>query len=266
MMEQMEYKEQAEEQVLQLNKYLIKYLSATLAIAAGELVFAFHPLWGTVVLFACFWALAGASYQTSRPSGRKIYLSFTLIPLMRIFSVSMPISHLPLTFWYLIISLPLFLSLLMTVKAMGLTPKEIGLTAEKPHLQLLIILLGIPLGWVGSQLSLEIPAGSLFESQPFWLSAIVLIICTGFLEELVFRGIIYRALLEELGRKQSGVLVSLCHSSLYLSSLSPVQVSYVFVVGIIFTLIYDRQKSIVGIAAAHGLLNIILLLIRPAAF
>ena len=263
MTQQIQYKEQVDQSVQELNKYLVQYWFAALMLAASELILALNSTAGIVLHFICFGALVLTSYKTNKDSKRILYLSYTLVPLIRIYSLAMPISELPLTYWYIIISVPLLLSAFMTVRIISFTPQKVGLTTKKLYLQLLIGIIGVPLGWVGSQLSMEIPASTSFQPQFLWLSAIVLIICTGFTEELVFRGIIYQAVLEEMDKKHAWLITSFLNASLYISNLSLVQVIYVFALAAIFTAIYNRNQNLIGISLAHGLVNITLFLIRP---
>ncbi|NLO90176.1 MAG: CPBP family intramembrane metalloprotease [Clostridia bacterium] len=66
-------------------------------------------------------------------------------------------------------------------------------------------------------------------------SAVILIVCTGFLEELIFRGMIYRAAKEKMGTKQSLILVSLINAAMHISNLSFLHVVFVFLLAVLIT-------------------------------
>lgn len=242
---------------------LFWYWLFALLFAASELIFAFYFMAGTVLYLLLFGALVVKSFLQHREPEGKIYLCLTLVPLIRIFSVAMPFSNLALPFWFLIISVPLFLSSLMTARIAGYSPGEVGFTTGNLPLQLVFAASGVVLGWFGSFLPLEIPSSSSFEPDKLWLTVIVLIVCTGFLEELIFRGIIYRAVFEQVGKDNAMILVSFLNASLSISNLSVVHFMYVFEVALILNIMYEKQRSLLGISLAHGIINITLFLIRP---
>lgn len=241
-------------------KPLFRYYTIALALVAAELTFSFLGRTGIVLYFIIFWSLVWNSFKALGTLASKTYVCLTLVPLIRIFSVALPLSNLPILYWYILISIPLFLSAFSTAKLVrfsGFDPMSVGGSQPK---QLAVGGLGVVLGWIGSHLPLGRPFTFVVESQQVWMSVIVLILCTGFLEELVFRGIIYQAVKKEMGAKHAIVLVSTFNSSLYLSNLSLNQFFYVFIAVLIISVVYEKQQSLLGVSLAHGLLNITLML------
>ncbi len=235
-------------------------------LGAGiELAFSSYFKIGILLYFAWFFALIIFGYKAQVVSQRNIYLALAMVPLIRIFSVAMPVSEIPLNYWYAVFSIPIFLSAFTTARFLGLNPEDIGLSKVKLPRQIILGLLGLPLGWTGAQVFLKLPTGTSQQYPDFWLTVIILIVCTGFLEELVFRGILYQTVREQWGSRTSLVLVSFLNASLYISNLSWQQFLLVFVAAMIFTEIFRRHKSLLAVSLAHGLFNIVLYRLRTGA-
>jgi hypothetical protein len=95
-----------------------------------------------------------------------------------------------------------------------------------------------------------------------WLPALILLVFTGFLEELIFRGVLQYTALQQLGR--AGVIyVSAVYAVLYLGYRSVLNIFFVFSVALIFAWFVWRSGSILGVSLSHGLANVTLYLVFP---
>ena len=94
------------------------------------------------------------------------------------------------------------------------------------------------------------------------LPAFILLITTGFVEELIFRGVVQRSSIEALG-PQGWVYAAVLSSVLYISYLSAVHWFAVFLVGLFFGWIVNRTGSLLGVTLSHGIINISLYLVIP---
>jgi membrane protease YdiL (CAAX protease family) len=94
-------------------------------------------------------------------------------------------------------------------------------------------------------------------------ASIILIIFTGFTEELAFRGVMKRAADDLFGERISVIYVSLVFAVLHITHLSALDVLFVFGVGLLFSTIVHRTESIYGVTLAHGLTNIYLFIFCP---
>ncbi|MCF8011612.1 MAG: CPBP family intramembrane metalloprotease [Clostridiales bacterium] len=192
-----------------------------------------------------------------------LYLALVLAPLTRIMSLSMPLGEISPIYWYLVISAPLFASGIGVMRIAGFSPGEVGLHLNKLPVQLLISLIGFPLGVIEYVILRPGPMVSSLAFSNVWFPALVLIICTGLLEEFIFRGIMYRAALEAVGKKFALFYVSFIFAVLHITHLSFTDVIFVFCVALLFTGIFMQQRSIVGLTLAHGITNITLYIICP---
>jgi membrane protease YdiL (CAAX protease family) len=86
---------------------------------------------------------------------------------------------------------------------------------------------------------------------------------TGIVEELIFRGVVQAATGQVFGGRTGVLLSSILFSSLYLSSLSPSYFLLVSLAGLYFGYCAYTTRSLGGVAVAHGLMNIGLIVIWP---
>jgi membrane protease YdiL (CAAX protease family) len=205
--------------------------------------------------------LAHAALASQQPYHRLV-LCLVLAPLTRILSLALPLADFDQIYWYLIISIPLFVATALLVRLLGFSRQQIGLSVRKVPLQLLVALTGITFGIV----EYFILRPGLPMDEPTWqgmfLSAMVLMICTGFAEELIFRGLLQRTSVQVLGR--FGLLyVAILFAVLHIGYRSAADVAFVFCVALLFGWVAEATWSLVGVTLAHGLTNIVLFLVMP---
>jgi membrane protease YdiL (CAAX protease family) len=240
-------------------------LYATL-IAAAEIVTSFHdPSYGLFfhsVLLISLLTLS-ALRQEANPSS-SLLLSLALAPLTRIISLSLPLTYFPRYAWYLVASVPVFAATVTVMRVQGMGLSDVGITLRKPLAQACITLTGVPFGVIEyfilrpEPLAANMPLGSLM------LLAAALIFSTGFVEELVFRGVLQGSAVKSLGEREGVVGVSAVFASLHIGWLSALDVIFVFSIGLLFGLTTLKTGSIVGVSLSHGVTNVVLFLAMPS--
>lgn len=198
----------------------------------------------------------------------RFYLALTLAPLIRILSLSLPLAVFPLVYWYAVVSFPLLAGAAAVAVLNGYRRRELGLTwgSGRPLLQPLIGLAGFPLGLAEYFILRPQPLAPAPDPAAIWLPALILLVCTGFTEEFIFRGIMQKAAADLLGWKTALVLVSFIFAVLHITHLSVVDVVFVFGVAAFFSAVVYRTGSLFGVTIAHGLTNITMYLIWPFVF
>nr|PZN36082.1 MAG: hypothetical protein DIU80_00725 [Chloroflexota bacterium] len=191
-------------------------------------------------------------------------MGLTPRPLIRLPSLSMPLIRVPQVAWDPIVSLPLFLATWLIIRYLRLSRRQLGLQTGDIVSQLMIASGGISLGVFEYMiLKPEMPLVP-FTWPAFLLATLVLLVATGFAEELIFRGVLQTLAFPALGR-YALVYVSLLFAVLHIGYLSLVDVAFVFVVGMVFAYIVAWSGSILGVTLAHGLTNTVLFLVMPYA-
>jgi membrane protease YdiL (CAAX protease family) len=201
---------------------------------------------------------------TSDQKGLRFVLPLALPPLIRLLSLSLPLISFNVIYWYAVIGVPLFIATFLTIRATGLSADLIGLRIswrELP-LQILIGLSGFILGYIEYQILHPVPIVSMKGWASVLLTALILLVFTGFLEELIFRGVMQSSAVEKLD-KVGIIFVALVFTVLHIGYRSVQDIIFIFSVAIIFGLLVFRFKTLLGVSIAHGLINISLYLIFP---
>ena len=252
------------------NLYLIcaAYL---LLVTCAEVLTIYNPKAGiashAVILFTL---LLHSGMESDKDKNLSTFLmALVLAPLTRILSLSMPFIHFSKISGFLLISIPIFVAIFTCMWLQGLRPKDIGLSSSKlkhTPIEAGVILLAIPFGIIEYLILKPAPLPGLGPGAANFIAAsLIFIACTGFLEELAFRGMLqYNAI--KLMNKWWGILfVSTIFGVLHVGNISPWHLDCViaFSAGFVFSVVREKTGSIYGISISHGIINIILFLIAP---
>jgi membrane protease YdiL (CAAX protease family) len=247
------------------NKSLAVAIFYLVALTVAEVIAVLvSPVTGvTLHMVILFTLLVHAAFTWSLPIHR-LLLTLTLVPLIRVISLSLPLVSFPLTYWFFITSVPLFSAAYVIMLELGFTWREvIGFRWRGLPLQLLIASTGILLGITEYIILKPEPLIAEFSWQEFIVPALILLISTGFLEEYIFRFLLQRTAIERLG-----VAIGISYGAIFFAVLhigyrSVTDFLFVLFVGFFFGVATYRTGSILGVTLAHGLTNIMLFLIMP---
>jgi membrane protease YdiL (CAAX protease family) len=238
---------------------LIGYL---IAVEVAEVLLAFrYPVLGMgvhIVLLVLLPVHAAFAPRRYAP----LYAALVFAPLLRVMSLALPLAGWSMVYWYLATSVPLFAGLVVAARALSLTRAELGLRVGNPAVQLSIALIGVPLGICEYEIMRPTPLIADLRLQSIVIPALILLVSTGFLEELLFRGVLQQVALRSVG-SWGLVYVSGIFAVLHIGHLSLLDIVFVFFVGLGFAWLVQRTGSLLGVSLAHGLTNICVFLIIP---
>ncbi|MHB1043814.1 MAG: CPBP family intramembrane glutamic endopeptidase [Eubacteriales bacterium] len=241
--------------------YLLLY---TIGLAVAEIETTYvSPMKGITFHVILLFGLLIHATVFYREKVSAVYTALALAPLIRIMALAMPLVQVPPIYWYLVISIPLFAAAYSVVRVAGLKPGEIGLVAGKLPLQISLGLAGIPLGLIEYLILKPAPLAAGPTLDQIWLPSLVLMFSTGFLEELIFRGVMLRAFINNFGSRFAILYISVIFAVAHIIHRSPLDLVFVFVVSIFFSAVVWSSRSILGVTLAHGMTNISLYLIWP---
>lgn len=193
----------------------------------------------------------------------RLALALTLAPLIRILSLSLPLRFFPQLAWYPIVAAPLLIAAWMIIRQLGLGRGELGLRRGSLPIQLGLVSMGVLLGAAEYFILAPRPQFSEPSAAAVTLAALNLLVCTGFSEELIFRGVLQSLGARALGR-WSLLYVALLFGVLHIGYLSWLDVVFVAGVGLLFAYLVRWTGSILGVTLVHGLTNSMLFLVMPA--
>ncbi len=242
----------------------IVYLAAI--ILAEVVAVFFDPLWGIIGHIVILAAVIVYSSMIGQQTRQRIFLSFALVPLVRIIGWCMPLVNIPMIWWYPIIYVPLAVAAFVLMRVLGYRMTDIGLNFNRIPIQLLVALTGVAFG-VAEYFILrgEAEAVRVVLQETQVLAGFLLLACTGFVEELIFRGVLQRSIAPLWGGGGL-VYVSLLFASLHMIHNSLIDLAFVFVVAMFFAWVVKRTGSLLGVTLAHGVTNIMLYLVLPLFF
>jgi len=190
--------------------------------------------------------------------------SLALIPLYILFTSSLP--------WFFINQQYLLPAVYATILALclwhiyqkKLNFSELGFKSDKWLKYLLLgIAIGIPVG-VGEYFVIHpAPAFPTFEVKYLLRDMAYMFLFVGIGEEMLFRGLLQRDLMNALGWKWGIILASLMFAVMHLTWRSIPELIFVFFVGVLLGSLYYKTKSLVAPIVLHGVGNVILVAVMP---
>lgn len=249
---------------IRAERILVLYL---IAIAEAEVITALvNPELGVLAHLAILANLLIHGTLARRSWDRALYLSLSIGPLTRVVSLGMPLGIFPQQWWYALSSIPLFAASYMLVRNLTLPRRQIGLQLPRLRhwpLTVLVSASGFGLGYVEFTILNPRPLVPSMALGEVALPILILMIGTGVVEELIFRGILQHTAAEVFGTRTGIVYVSALFAVLHTGHLSALDVLFVFGVAVYFAAVVHRTRSIVGVSIAHGLTNVALFIVFP---
>ena len=239
-----------------------------LSIAAVEFIISFlDPNWGLfchgVIMFTLF-GHAAFLYPAEKYTSY-LLMSIALAPLIRIISLYAPLSEFYFLQWFPILSVPLFFGAFLLILFQHLNERDIGLVLKlrQVPLQVAICIVGIPLGFIEYLILKPNPLIEELSFRSLIAPIMIMLVCTGFAEELVFRGIIQHNAIRCFNSGLGIFFISLLFAVMHIGNFSLLDVVFVFLIGYFYAYVVKFTGSIIGVSISHGLTNIVLFLIMP---
>lgn len=244
--------------------YTLAFWLYFIAIACAELLTIFLEPWvGLICHGIILIVFIIQPTFIKNEQAQNFVLGLTLIPLIRIVSLIIPLIELPQILWYPVIYIPLLASSIIVIRTINISPRKIGfITKDLPTQISLGLFLGFMIGLLEYAILQSEPMVVHFTIGNILLPAIILLLTTGFVEELIFRGILQYLVVPAMG-KIGIVYISLIFAILHIGFYSITDVVFVFCVALVLATMVQSTKSLIGVIVAHGTANIVLFLVAP---
>lgn len=233
------------------------------AIATNEvLTTLYEPRWGLGLHSALLLVMLVHTAMVWERPLRDLLLTLSFAPLIRLVSLSLPLINFPVLYWYLITSVPLFVAVAIAMRTLRYDWRDVGVTWRGFLWQVPLGLMGVLFGFTEHVILRPKALAQALTLEQLWLPALILMVSTGFAEEIIFRGLMQRAGEDVLGGFNVAY-VSLVFAVLHVGYKSLLDLVFVFGVAIVWGYIRERTHSILGVSLAHGLTNVVLFLVAP---
>jgi uncharacterized protein len=224
-----------------------------------------NPVGGIAFYLVILFSLIVNGALAKDQAQRGLWLALGLAPIIRLVSLAMPIMmEISQFIWYIIISIPILVAIFTVARTLKYSFEDVGLAWSKPLMQGLIVIAGIGLALADYFILKPSAWTATLTLQSTLFPALVLLIFTGFTEELAFRGVMQRAA-KVLGSR-GWVYSSLIYAVLQIGQGHPLNSVYILGISLLFGWTVQKTGSIIGVAMAHGLFNVGLYLIFPHLF
>ncbi len=235
-------------------------------ITMAELVTSFvNPAYGLFFHSALLFSLLALSVFLQKVNNASnLFLCLSIAPLIRIFSLTLPLEYFPSYAWYLVAGVPMLIAAVTLIRIQHLGRSDIGLNIKNLRIQLAIMLTGIPFGVLEYVILKPAPLAAGLTIIDLLFLALALIIATGFAEELVFRGILQNSAVKTFGPKIGIVAVSTIFAALHIGWLNIFDVTLVFIISLFFGFLKFKTGSLAGVSLSHGMTNVFLFLVMPS--
>lgn len=229
-------------------------------LRSGKIGVAIHAL--VLLLLLTHAPLAS---RVNRPLSR-LLVALLPIPLIRIVSLTSPLLQFSYIQWFIVLAIILYAGIVTAIRILKPDLASIGLRLpERRHwpLEIVVALSGILFGVMEYHI---LQPGAIATGLGFRQLAapvLILFVSTGLLEELLFRGLIQRYATESMNEWVAIGVVTVFFAVLHIGWHSWVDVLFVGSVGLFYSLVVRRTKSIVGVTVSHGVTNSVLFLVMP---
>lgn len=223
---------------------------------------AFGPvLWGYLFMFVAFTL---APLVTERTATADVFRAFTLVPLFRLLNLGLPVFVVTTLAWLPLVYGPMLLAAYILQDDLPAVDLPTGRDAWTTLLFLPFVLVGaIPLASLEYAIIDPAPLVESLELDHFFLVVFIMVVFVGFVEELVFRGILQRTLEAYAGRIAGIVLSSLVFGAMHAGLQLPGEVGFGIGIGLLFAVLYDWTDNLVIVVLLHGVLNVLLFAVFP---
>jgi uncharacterized protein len=229
-------------------------LTALVAPRAGMIL---HCLLLPALLWHAAWA--------ARSEDQALLACMAFAPLIRIVSLWLSLPEFSPLHHYLIASLPLFATVWVAGRTLGYSGHALALELRSLPVQMAVGLTGLIVGVLGYLILRPPPVATSLTWAEAWQPVLILLVCTGLLEELIFRGLLLRAGRDSLG--SWGLwYTSVLFATMQIGYRSPAHFAFAFVMGAVWAWVVQRTGSLLGVALAHGLTNVVAFLVMPFVF
>lgn len=235
-----------------------------LLVGAEALILLGQIVPGLFIHAGVFIGLLG--WISTGPSHSNILEITAFVPLLRLLNLGTGILAFNPYLWLSGVYLLLLLSLVLLMRNYGVTLESLGIStaAVRNEWPLILggILAGVVLGTVQWVLDLEQA-----PTEPTIANTVMAILVTGllvgFVEELLFRGLLQEWLTEIVDVRVSIIIVSVLFAFMHSVWLNPLDVVFAFVVSILLGVVYAATRNFWFILLVHALINVMAFGIFP---
>ncbi len=234
--------------IILLSQIMITYYSST---------------WGIIIESFLIISLIINSILTKSINFSYLSQAMILLPLINIISLNIIEITIQPIFWLAIATVPATIAIIILMKNQHIKRENAGLIIGNLPLQLIISLTGVAIGVIEYNIIKPTAIISNFNPTSIIIASLIIIISTGLLEELIFRGIIQKLAENIMGSILGIIFASILFTILNINWNSPLNIIFIFLISLYYGYVFQKTRSILGIGISHGLCNVTLFILIP---
>ncbi|MCC7372165.1 MAG: SH3 domain-containing protein [Chloroflexi bacterium] len=224
---------------------------------AAEVLAALDPRLGLVVQGGLL--LAALFHGANVPPGpeRTFFWTFCLAPLTRIYGLAQPYAGAPPVIWWAFTAIPMVVAGIVAMRVPGLTARECGLIPRPRDIPVAIFMAPVGLA-IGVILFMLLDPRALGRELALWsvsVVAFIVVLNPGIVEEIVFRGVLQRAVTSVLGSSLGVLYTALLYAPVLPAGLvsggSLLGVGLTFAIGLLLSFVTLKTGSIFSATVGH---------------
>lgn len=245
-------------------RWLTLYIVAlTVAELAGALV---DPLWGVTAHLALFASVVFSSTRVASNPMLMLTAGLTIAPIIRVTTLSIPASYMDQDLRLIVSGVPVALLAIALGFALKCTRRDIGLTLPRARYLPVVVMLvaaGAGLGYLVHEMMVDSTLSATIESTNVVLAIVGLVLVTGVLEEVLFRGILLAVAVRATGLRNGVLFSSIVYGVMHIGQLSLPLVGLMVLAGIVFGLVTCWTRSLIAPVLAHSAASVVAFVIVP---
>ncbi len=151
---------------------------------------------------------------------------------------------------------------MLLVRQLHLGRHALGLGSSMPLIQLMLMGGGMGIGFAEYLLFQPTQFAAALAWNTIALATLLVLLSVGVIEEVIFRGLLQTLSLPVLGR-WALVYGAILYAAMHIGFRSWLALAFAFIIGLVFAYLVRWSGSAIGVAMAHGLANVMALVIMP---
>jgi membrane protease YdiL (CAAX protease family) len=194
-----------------------------------------------------------------KPELKEVIFIMMILPIIRFLGSLLPVEGFSFPVRIVVTYLIMFILAIIMLKFVDI--KQVSASKFMKFMPIAIIF-GFFLGWIEYFILKPEPAFQYLNINTFAFGILIMML-TGFAEELIFRGLIQNLLLKIFNVFAAIITANIIFMSMHLIWLNPTELIFVFFVGIICGWIYYKTRNLILISVFHGMINFSLFVFSP---
>jgi CAAX protease family protein len=243
----------------------VRPLVALGALALAELVTQIGiPVAALVIDAAVLFASLNHAARR-RNAERALALATAVVALERPLSLAVPSLGFDPAGSYLLLAIPTTIGIALAARVAGYSRRDLGLVADAwvRRVAVALIPVGLVIGVVLEEVARPSPIMGDVLVTPRGPALLAIVVATGLVEELLFRGLMQRAATQRLGPANGIVYASALYTALAWTPWTPTGTVLLFFTALVLATMTRRTGSVIPAIATHASLNVGLLLVGP---